>query len=322
MELDIIKTQTTWNDASASINDNFEKLRLAAEQGGSSVEVDSAMSDTSENAVANKVIKKYIDDANVYLEGYAEEVADDALTAAKAYAAPFYINVGMEFPLNEDTHGTLDIATIGVDYTSVVVAYEEGRDIVLNESNGRRHICTDFFPNQVEGIATFTLRAYSYMSGVLRTMLLMFSEGGTGVFWNTKCTPVQEELVSGENIATINGFSLLQGTNIVIRTEQIEVDDALDAQSENPVQNAIVTAALESKQPTLVSGENIATVNGQSLLEGGNIVIEGGGGGSGEVDMEMSDTSENAVANRVIKEYVDALVPSEYNASFSRSFTN
>ena len=35
--------------------------------------VDSAMSDTSENAVQNKVIKKYVDDAAVYLEGYVEE---------------------------------------------------------------------------------------------------------------------------------------------------------------------------------------------------------------------------------------------------------
>lgn len=29
MELDILKTKTTWNDAAGSINNNFEKLRLA-----------------------------------------------------------------------------------------------------------------------------------------------------------------------------------------------------------------------------------------------------------------------------------------------------
>lgn len=33
------------------------------------------------------------------------------------------------------------------------------------------------------------------------------------------------------------------------------------------------------------------------------------GGGSVTVDTEMSDTSENAVQNKVIKEYVDALAP-------------
>ena len=34
MELDIIKNSTTWNDASASINNNFAKVKTALEQGG------------------------------------------------------------------------------------------------------------------------------------------------------------------------------------------------------------------------------------------------------------------------------------------------
>ena len=33
----------------------------------------------------------------------------------------------------------------------------------------------------------------------------------------------------------------------------------------------------DSKQDTLVSGQNIATINGESLLNGGNITIQGGG---------------------------------------------
>lgn len=34
MELDILKQNTTWNDASASINNNFAKVKTALEQGG------------------------------------------------------------------------------------------------------------------------------------------------------------------------------------------------------------------------------------------------------------------------------------------------
>lgn len=60
----------------------------------------------------------------------------------------------------------------------------------------------------------------------------------------------------------------------------------------------------------------------ESDYSGWELMGTGAGGGTVEVDMEMSDTSENAVANKVIKEYVDSLIPSEYNASFSRSFTN
>lgn len=62
MELDNIKLQTTWNDAAGSVNKNFSKIKLAIDQGvGSNVVVDTEMSDTSENAVQNKVIKAYVD---------------------------------------------------------------------------------------------------------------------------------------------------------------------------------------------------------------------------------------------------------------------
>ena len=63
MELDIIKTDTTWNDAAASLNNNFGKVKQAIAMGGGSGSgiVDTEMSDTSENAVQNKVIKEYVD---------------------------------------------------------------------------------------------------------------------------------------------------------------------------------------------------------------------------------------------------------------------
>ena len=63
-------------------------------------------------------------------------------------------------------------------------------------------------------------------------------------------------------------------------------------------------SALSTKQDTLVSGTNIKTINGNSLLGEGDITIQGGG----TVDTEMSDTSENAVQNKVIKKYIDDLV--------------
>ena len=87
MQLDIIKTQTTWNDAAASLNNNFSKINRAVRDGIPVVNtpVDEEMSDTSTNAVQNKVVKKYIDDYDVYLEGYAEQQAIDAEKAAKQY---------------------------------------------------------------------------------------------------------------------------------------------------------------------------------------------------------------------------------------------
>lgn len=80
MDLNKIKNQTTWNDAASSLNDNFAKLKQAIALGSlgtSAVMLDTEMSDESENVVQNKVIKKYVDDEIVTLEGYAEEVVND-----------------------------------------------------------------------------------------------------------------------------------------------------------------------------------------------------------------------------------------------------
>ena len=60
----------------------------------------------------------------------------------------------------------------------------------------------------------------------------------------------------------------------------------------------------DSKQDVLVSGTNIKTINGQSILGEGNVVIEGGSGDI-SIDDVISDTSTNPVANKVVKEYVD-----------------
>lgn len=47
-----------------------------------------------------------------------------------------------------------------------------------------------------------------------------------------------------------------------------------------------------------------------------------GGGGSITLDSEMSDTSTNAVQNKVIKEYVDSFIPADFNEDFNDDFTN
>lgn len=77
----------------------------------------------------------------------------------------------------------------------------------------------------------------------------------------------------------------------------ISVDSSLSTTSTNPVQNKVVTADLakkvdsadfdtftkeidKTKQDKLVSGINIKSINGISLLGSGNINIEGGGGTS------------------------------------------
>ena len=57
---------------------------------------------------------------------------------------------------------------------------------------------------------------------------------------------------------------------------------------------------LGEKQPTLVSGTNIKTINNKSLLGEGNIDIQGGGGGSITVDTSLDSGSTNAIANNAV----------------------
>lgn len=59
-----------------------------------------------------------------------------------------------------------------------------------------------------------------------------------------------------------------------------------------------VDTALGGKQATLVSGTNIKTINGNSILGEGNLVIESGS--QITVDSALSTTSTNPVENRVI----------------------
>lgn len=54
----------------------------------------------------------------------------------------------------------------------------------------------------------------------------------------------------------------------------ITVDSSLSTTSTNPVQNKVVTNALNNKQTTLVSGTNIKTINGTSILGSGDLKID------------------------------------------------
>ena len=167
----------------------------------------------------------------------------------------------------------------------------------------------------------------------------------------------QDTLVSGQNIKTINGESVLGAGNIAIQggtsnwddiTGKPEFAEVATSGDYNDLSNkptipdvsnlatkaeiadmetrthAAATYATKAeipslegylteteasetyatkeqvsgKQDTLVSGTNIKTVNGQSLLGNGNIDITGGG--TITVDSELSSTSENPVQNKVI----------------------
>lgn len=77
---------------------------------------------------------------------------------------------------------------------------------------------------------------------------------------------------------TKGSFTTDQATDATIDIDagdSITVDSAIDSNSENPVQNKVISSALDNKQDALVSGTNIKTLNGNSILGSGDLTLDG-----------------------------------------------
>lgn len=118
------------------------------------------------------------------------------------------------------------------------------------------------------------------------TDLLMISESTTDGYATKSITGaeiiasaqegVQPTLESGTNIKTLEGQSLLGSGDIDLTKSDVglaNVDNTSDANK--PISTATQTA-LNGKQATLVSGTNIKTVNGSSLIGSGDLTVSGG----------------------------------------------
>lgn len=114
-------------------------------------------------------------------------------------------------------------------------------------------------------------------------------------------SPVTKDTII-DQFATI-GFISGSGEGAVSSVNGQTGEVVITADSLNVYNKTEIDTALNGKQDSLVSGTTIKTINGNSILGEGNIEITGG-----TVDTTMSDTSENAVQNKVIKAYVDGLV--------------
>lgn len=99
---------------------------------------------------------------------------------------------------------------------------------------------------------------------------------------------------TGQNIKTINSSSILGTGDIALQTPltagtdyqtPLTFDTTPTASSTNPVTSGGVKTALDGKQATLVSGTNIKTVNGNSLLGSGDIAQV-------QADWNEADTSD------------------------------
>lgn len=87
--------------------------------------------------------------------------------------------------------------------------------------------------------------------------------------------------------STASGGAAIDDNNI--STTTVYSSDKTVNLATNLVDNAMITLN-QSKQDTLVSGTNIKTINGQSILGAGDITISGGGSG-GDVPIATTETA-------------------------------
>ena len=109
------------------------------------------------------------------------------------------------------------------------------------------------------------------------------------------------------NAATTTAAGVMTAAD---KTKLDSIPETIPSQSEIDGIAADVSAlqtAMDGKQPTLVSGTNIKTINGNSILGEGNLVIEGGGidlsnyYNKTEVDTKLDTKQNNLVSGTNIK---------------------
>lgn len=132
----------------------------------------------------------------------------------------------------------------------------------------------------------------------------------------------QDSLVSGTNIKTINGESILGSGDIELAVEVDLSEYVTETELSNKgyltsipseyITESELNTKLTDKQDVLVSGTNIKTINGNTILGNGNLTIEGGGGTINIIELtqeeydaltEYSDNTFYVITDKE-KEYV------------------
>nr|DAL71996.1 MAG TPA: hypothetical protein [Caudoviricetes sp.] len=232
--------------------------------GSGSVTVDTNMSDTSTNPVQNKVIKAYVDGKSsrttfdVWLTSTEPEYADGAYAFPCAsdadYAELFNLAKNGAF-----IEGALYSGSDKGDRLSTLIFSSVSGEAGFGSLN---FTCATPIDLQLENGLPGSVMHITFMDlgGTAPTILLT---GGAGYV----PSPNSDNSDDGKSLV-VNGHKWEMK-----KVDVVTVDAALDAASENAVQNKAVKAALDSKLSTR-GGEISASLNvGQTVSAGGSVSV-------------------------------------------------
>ena len=234
--------------------------------------------------VEKKVDKTYVDDEAERVVSYAEEVADNAEKAAKKYADENKVaKVDGKQLSTEDFTTTLKQKLDGLtnyddaDVRSAITELQNNLDAIVN---GDATSAIDSIQEILAFLSTIT--DTQTLAGIVADLKQYVDDkvasGGGGI-------TEEKEVYIGEEAPTDDGAKLWidtddesgeSGGGSSGESVTIEVDDTLSLESTNPVQNKVVTEALEGKSNKrfIYFGDSEEELNYNletlSLLEGEN----------------------------------------------------
>lgn len=218
-----------------------DKVKLdGIEDGATKTIVDDVMSDTSTNPVQNKVVKKYIDDHDFLPEPIPNGNAVQALVvdrASRTYKLMTFDN--LELPGAAESTNAPQARSV-----KYLLDRKASKDAATEESDGLMSAVDKTKLDGIEDGANRTVVDSSLDAGSTNPVqnkavkTALDGKAGTAV-----ATESSNGLMSKDDKKKLDGVE--DGANKTI------VDAALDAASENPVQNKAVKAALDGKLSTL-----------------------------------------------------------------------
>ncbi len=222
----------------------------------------------------------------------------------------------------EDVGGKSLIFSINAINDGVDVSLLTGYlDIIRSDETTDRLILTKTIGDNIVYFSTKVLNTLTLVGGFVDAQITFENEDKSIVYKTKKFIIEVEKSIDGYS----SYDSTLPSVIVTVRDEvkkalddcndiKVHIDTAknqIDNVSEHLLDNAVLS--VNGKKGNVVLGyediggilqESLATINGKSILNGGNIDIEGG---NIEVDSELSLTSENAVKNKVVTEKLNTI---------------
>lgn len=162
-------------------------------------------------------------------------------------------------------------------------------DTIIDE-DGNKVILIGYSDSSDELFTTRSFNGYLYQTESMPKIVMIMQVGLPNFVIECRSTLLTEKLTQDKDFSykTINGESILGSGNIEIEGGEVDLTDyytkeetsnLLSVKADNSTVNILqaqVSTLNQNKQDELVSGTNIKTINGNSILGPGDITISGG----------------------------------------------